>query len=142
MRSRHSHHHNNMSKSSPVMVDHCCSCNNCNNLNITNNEYMCECTSCRNLGNSIDICCQCCSCSASADQYSSHGPRYHVASMAMQEDTLEVCLQQQTSADNHMDDIAMAHTLAERCHDCCQGHRFQGQRSRVVKGEKAWIRRP
>ena len=41
-------------------------------------------------GNSIDICCQCCSCS-------SEYPRYHVASMAMQEDTLEVCLQQQTA---------------------------------------------
>ena len=70
---------------------HCCSCSNCNNDQTAKDYYnMCECTSCRNLGNSIDICCQCCSCS-------SEYPRYHVASMAMQEDTLEVCLQQQTA---------------------------------------------
>ena len=123
--SQHHHHHNN--KSPNLVADHCCSCNNCNNY--SNNHHaghtgqcgdkdfynLCECTSCRNLGNSIDICCQCCSCSA--ESY----PRYHVASMAMQEDTLEVCLQQQTadasSAD--IDDITLAHNIAERgCYEC------------------------
>ena len=49
--------------------------------------------------------------------------------MAMQEDTLEVCLQQQTAADGSaqpasstadMDDIALAHAeaRAQACHDC------------------------
>ena len=112
----HQHHHHN-NKTSPGLVpgngtshhvhgtnnsqaqsdpSHCCSCNNCNNdQNNKHGDYynMCECTSCRNLGNSIDICCQCCSCS-------SEYPRYTVASMAMQEDTLEVCLQQQTATDS------------------------------------------
>ena len=127
-----SHHHHHNSKSSPPIMtssstaDHCCSCNNCSNAsNVADKDFynICECTSCRNLGNSIDICCQCCSCS-------SEYPRYHVASMAMQEDTLEVCLQQQTadlssadatadSASNEVDDIALAHSMSERsCHDC------------------------
>ena len=102
----HQHHHGHNNKSSPGPLvpgngthgtntnpqsdPHCCSCNNCNNDNNKDYYNMCECTSCRNLGNSIDICCQCCSCS-------SEYPRYTVASMAMQEDTLEVCLQQQTA---------------------------------------------
>ena len=148
--SQHHHNHHNNHQKSPVIPDHCCSCNNCNNYSSTTNinhqhshnttaaapstnekDYynLCECTSCRNLGNSIDICCQCCSCSA--ENY----PRYHVASMAMQEDTLEVCLQQQTadSQPAHVvggplphhataDDIALAHNMAERasagCYEC------------------------
>ena len=69
--------------------------------------YMCECTSCRNLGNSVDVCCQCCACvdaeaaaaeaeqEAAAAAVSAGGPsrRYEVASMALTgdtDDTLEV----------------------------------------------------
>ena len=103
------HHHGHQNNKSPNLVPgngtigvpgngtmgtsqdpHCCTCNSCSNESAKDYYNICECTTCRNLGNSIDICCQCCSCS-------SDYPRYHVASMAMQEDTLEVCLQQQTA---------------------------------------------
>ena len=90
----------------------------------TDKDYynLCECTSCRNLGNSIDICCQCCSCSAESYVHAA-GPRYHVASMAMQEDTLEVCLQQQTADSTaDLDDIALAHNMAERGNGCYECH--------------------
>ena len=103
---------------SPTDPSHCCSCNNCTS---ENRDYynMCECTTCRNLGNSIDICCQCCSCST--EQYA----RYHVASMAMQEDTLEVCLQN--------DEIALAHAersqqSSQHCHDCNHPNQSRSQR--------------
>ena len=69
--------------------------------------YLCECNSCRNLGNSVDVCCQCCACvdaeaaaaeaeqEAAAAAVSAGGPsrRYEVASMALTgdtDDTLEV----------------------------------------------------
>lgn len=182
----HNHHHNNHQKS-PVIPDHCCSCNNCNNQSYshqhnshtttsgsghisaapsTNNDKdyynLCECTTCRNLGNSIDICCQCCSCSAEQN----YGPRYHVASMAMQEDTLEVCLQQQTAVDPHVhghaggqhagqhvttaDDIALAHNMAERagmvgcyeCHSTNQGYCGGGQPAPRGSGQHAPARGP
>lgn len=113
----HVHHGNN--KSPSCLESHCCSCNNCNSAVEKDYYNMCECTSCRNLGNSVDICCQCCSCS-SAEHYQ----RYTVASMAMQEDTLEVCLHSGTAdqASHQPDDIALAHNLAEQrhhnCHDC------------------------
>jgi hypothetical protein len=121
-----------------MTADHCCSCNSCNAIQDTSKDYyICECTTCRNLGNSMDICCQCCSCSTAAS--SEYGPRYHVASMALTgdtEDTLEVCLQQQSDVLDHHepvgvedDDIALAHSLADHhqqpqqqqhgsCHEC------------------------
>lgn len=123
------HHHGQPANNKSPMLDHasqhCCSCNNCNSSsgNVDKDYYnMCECTSCRNLGNSIDICCQCCSCAASASEQ--YGPRYHVTSMAMQEDTLEVCLNQGENTNNVPDDIALAHSMAEQrhsanCRDCC-----------------------
>ena len=189
----HNHHHVNNHQKSPVIPDHCCSCNNCNNQysdftknhvqhnshtttsgltgnaatapsTTTNNDKdyynLCECTSCRNLGNSIDICCQCCSCSAEQN----YGPRYHVASMAMQEDTLEVCLQQQTAVDPHAghahtggspacptaDDIALAHNMAERagmagcyeCHSTNQGCCGSGPSAPRGSGQHAPARGP
>ena len=125
---RNPHHHNNSraispgpaGRNNPNNQNHCCSCNNCTYSNEKDYYMSCECTSCRNLGNSIDICCQCCSC----NEY----PRYSVTSMAMQEDTLEVCLQQATDGSNvqvDMDDIALAHAHAAaeqqralQCHEC------------------------
>ena len=99
---------------------HCCSSNNCSYSNEKDYYMSCDCTSCRNLGNSIDICCQCCSCT----EY----PRYSVTSMAMQEDTLEVCLQQATDGSStaaaDMDDIALAHAHAVAQAEAAQ-HRAQ-----------------
>eukprot|EP00094_Tigriopus_californicus_P012159 TCALIF_11751-PA protein Name:"Similar to NBEA Neurobeachin (Homo sapiens)" AED:0.12 eAED:0.13 QI:0/0.04/0/0.81/1/1/22/0/1914 len=86
--------------------------------------YVCECSSCRNLGNSVDICCQCCACSEghplkSPNNFGTPG-RYQVRSVALtgeSDDTLEVCLNE----DYDEDDLALAHSVAEgtgTCADC------------------------
>ena len=67
--------------------------------------YVCECTQCRNLGNSLDVCCQCCACSEHQNQTGSPR-RYQVSSMALtgeSDDTLEICL------NDYEDEIAMEH---------------------------------
>lgn len=109
--------------------------------------YVCECSSCRNLGNSVDVCCQCCACSNSPHANNGRGgglsrppddesddtesesdlrpESYQVSSVALTEDTLEVCLSETTPTptqhareamldqeddyDDDEDDIAMAH---------------------------------
>ena len=82
--------------------------------------YICECTSCRNLGNSVDICCQCCNCgnvTATVVQdengeqeivqdYAS--PRgYHVSSVTLTgdtDDTLEVVFDDSEGVTEGIDD--------------------------------------
>ena len=103
--------------------------------------YVCDCTSCRNLGNSVDICCQCCNCTGvdpaghpDVVYQGSSNQRYHVSSVTLTgeaDDTLEVVFDDNEEDYDGQDEIAMAHAAAESggtcecpppkpgCADCC-----------------------
>ena len=85
---------------------------------------MCDCTSCRNLGNSVDVCCQCCSCSGGEYQKPNPTSSYHVSSVTLTgdaDDTLEVVFDSESgggggggcSHHHQEDELAMAHAMAE-----------------------------
>lgn len=125
----------------PSNYEFCCTCNawfppplptvanhqhHNNAYPTTNDYYVCDCTTCRNLGNSVDICCQCCACGGTGTEEYGGTQQFQVSSVTLtgeSDDTLEVCLQ---------DDIALAHSVAEgadegTCSECgCDGPRFPG----------------
>ena len=122
--------------------------------------YICECTSCRNLGNSVDICCQCCNCGNMtativrddgdeqeiiSDYTSSRG--YHVSSVALTgdaEDTLEVVFD---DGDDGATDVIDDHELSQsnlrkmnkRCNNAHeQHHRHEEDVGREISDDIAY----
>ena len=95
--------------------------------------YICECTSCRNLGNSVDICCQCCNCGNMtativqddheeqeiiSDYASSRG--YHVSSVALTgdtDDTLEVVFDDGEAVTEVIDEHSNSHKMDKTCNN-------------------------
>ena len=103
--------------------------------------YICECTTCRNLGNSVDICCQCCNCGNMtatlvqedgeehemiAEYGSSRG--YHVSSVALTgdtEDTLEVVFDDGEGVTELVDEHLQHSTSIRKINKTCnnvEGH--------------------
>ena len=85
--------------------------------------FACNCTQCRNLGNSMDICCQCCACTGAAVVQNKPTARpYNVRSVALRgenQETLEVCItNDECNEEDEMDDIALAHREAGEYHSC------------------------
>ncbi|XP_071745123.1 neurobeachin isoform X3 [Lepeophtheirus salmonis] len=114
--------------------DNCCTCNShwYNHANnppsedIGGDYYVCDCSSCRNLGNSVDICCQCCACgtngnSSTCQEMKPKNKGFEVSSVTLtgdSDDTLEVCLRQQDEVEED-DDITIAHNANQRYHNDC-----------------------